>query len=137
MYVIGKPSAAMQTPPSAGPTMALSDIRSEINAETAVRSSRSTSLGVSASSAGRWKPLHADIAAPTMKISTTLGCGSSPLIARQRDPAVMNNSEMMRSRRRSMASAYAPPQSANSSNGTSCAAPSIPTRKLECVMANT
>ena len=71
--VAGIPNVAIQIPAMAGPAMAAVVLRSEVNADTAGSSSNVTSLGVSDSSAGSWKPFTADMNAATTKSSVTLG----------------------------------------------------------------
>ena len=107
-----KPSVAMHTPASAGPPICAVVPRSEVSADTAGRSSIATSLGVSDSSAGVWNPFTADMHAATTKRSATLGCGRIEFTASVSDPHISSVSDQRSSRRRSIASASAPPQSA-------------------------
>src|SRR3569832_2338086 len=127
----------MATPPSAGPAIAPTLPRTAASAAADGRSSRSTRRGVIASRAGRWNPLMAEISPLSTNTSETLGCGANAFRDRPRDASVNSSSAPISNRRRSMASAYAPPHSPNSSSGTSCTVPSRPTIRLDWVSAYT
>ncbi len=133
--VNGKPNAAMQMPASAGPAIAETVRRRALNADTAGSSSTVTSFGVIASSAGRWNPFTADMKAATANSTTTLGCSASEFQTSASEPSSISVSHQSKRRRRSIASAYAPPQSAAIASGTSWTAPRSPTSADDFVMS--
>src|SRR5689334_5077545 len=69
--------------------------------------------------------------------AATLGCGSSALPMSASEPSRSSASDPSRSRRRSMASATAPPQSAVATSGISWTTPTRPTAVDDFVSSNT
>ena len=71
--------------------------------------------------------------AATTNRSTTLGCASKELTTNASEPHISSASDQSNNRRRSMASATAPPQRAVTARGTSCTVPTIPTAHEDLV----
>ena len=126
-YVAGRPIVAMRTPPTAGPAIMPNSPRRESSAEAAVSSSRVTSRGTIESSAGRWKPSIAAMSGVTTKSTQTFGSSRSELRKRIAVASPSASSASWSMRRRSTASAKAPPMNAVKSRGTSAARLRSPT----------
>ena len=125
-YVAPSPSVAISTPASAGPAICAALPRKPSSAEAAGSSSRGTSRGSIASSGGRWSPPAPAIPAATTNSTQTCGSSSSALARRISARTSSVASAMRTSRRRSWASASAPPSSAVNSSGTISARPIRP-----------
>ena len=68
------------------------------------------------------------------KIGQSIGCGSNALAQSSNEQTANAASVNCTRRRRSYASASAPPTNASSTSGTNSAAPSSPTASDECVI---
>ena len=130
-YVVGSPRVAIRIPPTAGPVTMPMLPRKESRALAAISSCRSTSRGVRASSGGRWMPSSPAMIAPTTK--STQSCGLSSVALKARIPAqrAREASAIWTRRRRSKASASAPPTKAVTSSGPSSARLRRPTTSDE------
>jgi hypothetical protein len=125
----------MRTPAIAGPATIPIVIRNDESAPAAAISLRSTRRGVSASSEGRWSPSSIAIRAASAKITQSLGCGRSAFATSTAEAAAKASSVICIIRRRSTASAMAPPTSALPRSGTSSTTPRSPTTSDEWVIS--
>ena len=130
-YVIGRPRVAIRIPPTAGPVTMPMLPRKESSALAATSSWRSTRRGVSASSGGRWRPSSPAMSAPTTKRTQSFGLSSVAFSARIPAQSASEASAIWTSRRRSKASASAPPTKAVTSSGPSSARLRRPTTSDE------
>ena len=131
------PPPAIRMPATAGPTIMPAVDSSSPMAFAAVTSSRSTSRGISASIAGRWIPPSAAITPATTKISHTWASGKLAFTIKTIEHRPSAASAPRIKRRRSMASARAPPTKASESRHASSTAPRSPTASDDRVRLNT
>ena len=129
--MIGNPTATMSTPAIGGPPTIPRLLFSDESAAAAGSSSVETSLGTIASSEGRCRPSTPDHAKATTKSTHSCGCAESEFatstpITRHIAPSVSRTI-----RRRSTASARAPPTNAVTSSGMSSARLRSPTMRDE------
>ncbi len=119
----------------AGPATIPIVMRNDESAPAAGISWRSTRRGVRASSEGRWSPSSIAMMAASTKMTHSRGCGRSAFTTRAAEAAANASSVICIIRRRSTASAMAPPTSALPRSGTSSTAPSRPTTSDEWVIS--
>ncbi len=127
------PIVAISTPPIIGPPISPIWKRSESSAPAAVSSSRSTSRGVSASSDGRRNPPSPAANASTTNSTHTWGFGRRAFTSSAVEQSARPSSVSRTIRRRSTASANAPPTIAARSRGTRATSASRPTTAVEPV----
>ncbi len=119
----------------AGPATMPIVMRNDESAPAAAISSRSTRRGVSASSDGRWSPSSIAMTAASTKITQSRGSGSSAFASRAAEALANASSVICIIRRRSTASAIAPPTRALPRSGTSSTAPRRPTTSDEWLIS--